>query len=100
MTLMMLYFLIGYILINILSFIVFFADKVKAKNGKWRISEKTLLILAAFGPFGATLSMNRFRHKTRKLKFKLVYVALLIHVILLLLIFVHFYVLDITELFS
>ena len=35
--------------INALSFILFGLDKNKAKKGKWRISEATLLMMAVIG---------------------------------------------------
>ena len=35
--------------INIVSFIVYGIDKLKAKNGKWRVSEVTMLLLAIVG---------------------------------------------------
>ena len=39
--------------------------KVKAKKGSWRISEATLLILAAIGgSIGALLGMKIWHHKT------------------------------------
>ena len=37
------------IVINVLTFVVYGIDKWKAKNGNWRISEATLLILAVIG---------------------------------------------------
>ena len=37
------------IVINIVSFLVYGIDKWKAKQGSWRISEATLLILAVIG---------------------------------------------------
>ncbi|MBR4568072.1 DUF1294 domain-containing protein [bacterium] len=40
------YFLIYFILINLLTFSVRGIDKWKAKHNKWRIKEKTLLILS------------------------------------------------------
>lgn len=55
---------------NLLAFSVFGVDKSKAKRGKWRVPERTLLVLAAFGgSAGAVLGMIIFRHKTRKRKF-------------------------------
>jgi len=75
-----------YIIINLVSFIAYGLDKSKAKKDKRRISEKTLLLLAAAGPFGAAAGMRSFRHKTKKSKFKLVYVALTAHILLLILI--------------
>ena len=45
--------------------------KVKAKKGSWRISEATLLILAAIGgSIGALLGMQVWHHKTMHKKFK------------------------------
>ena len=41
-------------------------DKEKAKKNKWRIPEKTLMMIAAiFGSFGMHRGMKRFRHKTK-----------------------------------
>ena len=45
--------------------------KWKAKQGSWRISEATLLILAVIGgSIGALLGMKVWRHKTMHKKFK------------------------------
>ena len=57
---------------NIIVFIMMGADKRKAEKGKWRISEKTLL-LAAFmlGAPGAIIGSRLFHHKTLKTKFKI-----------------------------
>ena len=35
--------------INIVTFLVYGIDKIKAKQGSWRISEATLLIFAVIG---------------------------------------------------
>jgi len=72
-----------YILLNIISLSAFALDKKKAAKGKWRTPEKTLLLLSLFGPFGAVFGMRMFRHKTMKLKFKLVYVFLALHVVVI-----------------
>ena len=72
------------IVINVLTFLVYGIDKwrstsgrllptgrKKAKQGSWRISEATLLILAAIGgSIGALLGMKVWRHKTQHKKFK------------------------------
>ncbi|PID82636.1 MAG: hypothetical protein CSB16_00675 [Clostridiales bacterium] len=56
-----------YILVNIITFILYLVDKLKAIKGKYRISEKTLIVLSIIGgSLGALLSMKIFRHKTRK----------------------------------
>lgn len=58
--------------INIITYFLYGLDKQKAKQNRWRIPEKVLLGLAAFGgTIGALLGMRMFRHKTQKWKFKL-----------------------------
>ena len=58
------------ILINALAFHLMLADKRKAKRNAWRISEATLLWIAAFGgSIGALLGMHLFRHKTKHPRF-------------------------------
>ena len=57
--------------INVLTFLVYGIDKVKAKRGYWRISEVTLLMLAVIGgSIGALLGMKVWHHKTMHKKFK------------------------------
>lgn len=55
---------------NFVVFLIYGADKRKAKLSKHRISEKTLLSVALLmGGVGALLGMKTFRHKTKHLKF-------------------------------
>ncbi|MBQ7181233.1 MAG: DUF1294 domain-containing protein [Bacteroidaceae bacterium] len=57
--------------INVLTFIVYGIDKAKARRNKWRISESTLLLLAALGgSIGAWLGMKAWHHKTLHKKFR------------------------------
>lgn len=59
-----------YIVVNIIAFAMYGADKYFAKKDMWRISEKALLGIAAIGgAFGAFLGMETFRHKTKHAKF-------------------------------
>ncbi|MBQ3770284.1 MAG: DUF1294 domain-containing protein [Prevotella sp.] len=59
------------IVITIVTFLVYGIDKWKAKQGSWRISEATLLILAVIGgSIGALLGMKVWHHKTMHKKFK------------------------------
>ena len=78
-------FLVFYIIMNLVTFILYGADKAKAKKGKWRIPEKTLLLFAAcFGGLGAFLGMKVFRHKTKHTSFRiLVPVSMIIQFILI-----------------
>ena len=67
------------IVVNIVTFLVYGIDKWKAKQGSWRISEATLLILAVIGgSIGALLGMKVWRHKTQHKKFKYGVPAILI----------------------
>ena len=68
-----------YLGVNLLAAAAFAHDKGLAKRNSWRMSENALLLLALFGPFGAFLSMRVFRHKTQKLKFRLVPLFLVLH---------------------
>lgn len=57
--------------VNIITFIVYGIDKLKAKHAKWRIPEATLLMLAAIGgSIGAWLGMKAWHHKTLHKKFR------------------------------
>ena len=63
--------ILGYLLLsNLVAFVVYGIDKYKARKGKWRIPESTLLTLAMFGgSIGAWLAMKAFHHKTMHKKF-------------------------------
>ena len=61
---------IVYIALNAVSFTLYGLDKFKARKEMWRISEKSLLIASLFGPMGALLGMQYFRHKTQKPLFR------------------------------
>lgn len=58
-------------IINVITFIVYGIDKLKAKKGRWRIPESTLLLLAILGgSIGAWSGMKVWHHKTMHKKFK------------------------------
>ena len=68
MTQTIVYYLIA---LNIVTFFVYGIDKWKAKQGSWRISEASLLLLAVIGgSIGALLGMQVWHHKTMHKKFK------------------------------
>lgn len=58
------------VFVNVIAFLVYGVDKLKARKGHWRISEATLLLLAIVGgSIGAWLGMKAWHHKTKHLKF-------------------------------
>ena len=60
-------YLIGYlVVINCITFFMFWMDKQKSKKQAWRISEKTLLGFSAIGgSLGGICGMQTFHHKTK-----------------------------------
>ena len=57
--------------LNIVTLIVYGNDKLKAKKGKWRIAESTLLLLVIVGgSVGAWCGIKVLHHKTKHKKFK------------------------------
>lgn len=63
-------FLAYLITVNIYAVFIMYADKQRAKEKKWRISERQLWTTAfLFGSFGIMVGMNAFRHKTRHKSF-------------------------------
>ena len=54
------------LIVNIVAFVLMYADKERAKKGAWRIKEATLFMSALIGGgIGANLGMQVFRHKTK-----------------------------------
>ena len=73
---------IGLLVLNGASFLLYRSDKKRARNGEWRVSENRLLVISFFGPFGAYCSMRKYHHKTQKLKFVLVPVFMFLQVVI------------------
>lgn len=73
------------VVINLVSFMMFGIDKYKARRGQWRISEATLLAVAAIGgSIGARMGMKVWHHKTLHSKFRYgVPIMLLAHIALI-----------------
>ena len=70
--------------IDLIAFFAMYLDKRKAKYGKWRIPEQTLLILAIIGgSIGGIAGMYTFRHKTQKPRFSVGFPVILILQIIL-----------------
>ena len=77
----LLYYLLG---INLVTFIIYGIDKMKAIKNRRRVKESFLFTLVMLGGFaGAFLGMFSFHHKTRKFIFYLVnMIALIIWIII------------------
>ena len=73
------------VVINLVSFMMFGIDKYKARRGQWRISEATLLAVAAIGgSIGVWMGMKVWHHKTLHSKFRYgVPIILLVHIALM-----------------
>ncbi len=65
------YFIIYYLVINVIGFISMGWDKFKAKHNMWRTPENTLLLIPLLlGSIGSFIGMKVFRHKTLHPQFK------------------------------
>lgn len=70
--------------INIIGFLAMYIDKEKAKKGKWRIKENTLLVITLLGGgIGTIAGMYSFRHKTKKMKFVIGFPVIIITEVIL-----------------
>ena len=81
------YFIIYFIIINIIAFAAMASDKNRARKNAWSIPESVLLTLAFIGgSIGAILGMFLCRHKTKHRKFTVVFpLFLLLHIAIALL---------------
>ena len=60
------------LIVNVAAFATYGADKRRAKQGRWRVPEKTLFLLAIVGgSVGALLGMRVFHHKTLHRSFRI-----------------------------
>ena len=78
------YYLLFLLLMSIVTFALYTADKRKAKKGAWRIPERVLLLFSFLGgALGGTLAMYLVRHKTKHFYFVLVNMgSLVLHIAL------------------
>ena len=77
--------LIYFLGMNLIGFLLMWIDKKKAEKSRWRISEKTLIMMTIFGgSIGTNIGMKVFRHKTKKPRFYIGFPVILISQIVLL----------------
>ena len=65
--------------INVIAFLLSGLDKLWAKKGRWRVPERSLILIAAAGgSIGAIAAMKVWHHKTKHNKFRLGLPAILL----------------------
>ncbi len=63
-----------YMVVSLLTFIIYAADKSAAKKGAWRTQESTLHLLSLAGGWpGALVAQQKLRHKSKKKSFLAVF---------------------------
>ena len=71
--------LVALLVTNLISFILMAHDKRCARQGKWRVPEKTLFLATVlFGGLGGVLGMKVFHHKTKHWYFRVFFPVLLV----------------------
>lgn len=66
------YILVFLFIWNLLTFFLMGIDKYRSRRGYWRVRESTLLICAfLMGGLGCWLGAFVFRHKSKKIKFRI-----------------------------
>lgn len=88
------YVVIYFIIINLITCILYGVDKLKAMAGGRRTPEKVLLGATFIGgSVGALIGMQVFRHKTRHLKFQIcVPLFLVLHIVLIVFLYMKIFV--------
>lgn len=66
--------LLIYLLMSLITFVLYADDKSRAKQGKWRVSENTLHICEITGGWlGGFVAQQILRHKTSKVSYQVVF---------------------------
>lgn len=77
-------------LANVIAFVLYGVDKLKAQRNWMRVSEFTLLMVAMLsGSLGALIGMNVWRHKTKHWKFTIgIPLVLLLQIALMVILYI------------
>lgn len=63
-----------YLVVSTIAFAVYAVDKSAAQNGRWRVRENTLHILALLGGWPGALAAQRLlHHKSKKRSFRIAF---------------------------
>lgn len=75
--------LVLYPAMSLLTFVLYADDKSRARNGQWRVSEKTLHLCELTGGWlGAFVAQRRLRHKSSKGSYQVVFwVIVTVHIV-------------------
>ena len=68
--------IIGYIymIMSLVTFVIYANDKNAARTGKWRTPESTMHLFSLIGGWpGALIAQSKLRHKSRKVSFRFYY---------------------------
>ncbi len=69
--------ILSYLVTSLITFAAYWDDKERAANDQWRVSETTLHALDMLGGWpGGLLAQIALRHKTRKMRFRVVFWAI------------------------
>ena len=64
----------AYVVLSLLSFWMYGADKAAAQRGDWRVSESALHLTDLLGGWpGGLIARHTYRHKTRKQPFRTIF---------------------------
>lgn len=81
-----------FVIISIIGWVLPYADKKRAKEGKWRIRESTLFLVSAFGGSAVMYaSMKKYHHKTKHKRFMIGIPCIIVIQIAALAVFLYFY---------
>ncbi len=59
-------YIVTWVFLSLVTFMLYSLDKKKAKDAKWRIKEKTLLLFSfLLGSIGGLMGLYLVRHKTK-----------------------------------
>ena len=65
-----------YLAASVAAAIVYRVDKSAAQTGRWRTAESTLHVLSLIGGWpGALVAQHMLRHKSRKVSFRVAFLA-------------------------
>ena len=86
------YFLVAWLIMTLVGYLVIGADKLRAQNHQWRISERALFTIAILmGAIGVNVAMYVYRHKTRHLSFVIgMPIIALLNILIAIFIFQHY----------